>query len=76
MSLTNGNDVLLYLVDLSASFDWLRKDIFFKTLKDTINLDLRNIIIDFLSERKITVEIDGENSSVKSLPLGFVQGSI
>jgi len=74
--LDKRSDALLYSVDLSATFDLLRKDISYRTLKDSIDQDLMNITIDFISERKMIVEINGKRFAVKSVPLGCVQGPI
>jgi len=71
-----GLDTLLYSVDLLATFDLLRKDIFYDTLKDDLHPDLMDIIMDFLSDRKVVLEIDSKVSTTRDIPLGCVQGSI
>lgn len=70
------NNAVLYSVDLSAAFDLLRPKTFWRTLKDDIDDDLMSIIMDFLSERKMLVEVDGLQSKIMPVPLGCVQGSI
>jgi len=68
--------VLLYSTDLSAAFDVLNKNIFYQTLRGDIADDLMSVIMDFLSERRLVVEIEGMQSSPRNIQLGCVQGSI
>jgi len=71
-----GQGCSMYSIDLSAAFDLLRKNTFVHQAKDTIDPDLLSVLADFLSERKMVVEIDGKVSSSKHVPLGCVQGSV
>jgi len=50
-SLDDKKLTMLYSCDLSAAFDLLRKRTFFNTLKDVLDKDIMNIIMDFLSDR-------------------------
>lgn len=74
--LDKGNIVGTYSLDLSAAFDLLRPDILQATLSNVISPGLLNTIMDFLSERKFCVEVNGKRSNAKSLKVGCVQGSI
>jgi len=69
--------VAVYSMDLSAAFDLLRVDIMLETLKEIeISHGLAKVIEDFLTWRRIYVEVSGERSKQVSMPLGCVQGSI
>jgi len=63
-------------VDLSAAFDLLRPKTFMRSLMGIIDEDLIWILWDFLTERTMHVEVDGQKSSTKKLTLGCVQGSV
>jgi len=71
-----GKKCLLYSVDLSAAFIYLRKNVFYKTLKGIIDDDLLKILMDFLSDRMFIVECDSIKSSPRAMELGCVQGSV
>jgi len=67
---------ILYSVDLSAAFDLLRPDLFYKMFRDKLTEGLMFAIMDFLTNRKFVVEIDKQKSKVVNLDRGCVQGSI
>jgi len=69
-------NVVVYSLDLSAAFDMLRVDTFVEILKDDIPEWLLSVIIDFLTERRCTVGVEGSRSSLRDVPLGCVQGSV
>jgi len=69
--------VAMYSMDLSAAFDVLRPDIMDVRLRElNITHHLRKIIKDFLTHRKIYVDIEGHKSELRDLKTGCVQGSI
>jgi len=70
------NSAVLYSVDLSAAFDLLRPKTFWKTLNNHIEDDLMAIIMNFLTNRSMMVEVEGKISEVVLVELGYVQGSI
>jgi hypothetical protein len=74
-TLDQGKAVGVYSVDLSSAFDLLRVDTFDKVMSGKLSNGLRKAIIDFLTDRKITVEVDGEKSAEMPLEIGCVQGS-
>ncbi len=74
-ALDEGSIVAVYSVDLSAAFDLLRIDTFDKIISSYISSGLRHSLIEFLKERKITVDIDGHRSNIGKLEVGCVQGS-
>jgi len=74
--LEDENGCLMYSVDLSAAFDLLRKNTFREQLKDVMDPDLLSVIMDFLTDRQMVVEIDGKTSTSRAVRLGCVQGSV
>lgn len=74
--LDGGRACLMYSVDLSAAFDLLRKNTYYHTLKDDLDADLMDIIMDFLTGCSFRVEFDDCHSSMRTLSLGCVQGSV
>lgn len=69
--------VAVYSMDLSAAFDMLRPGQLFQTLKDmNISIPLSNMLMDFLHQRRIYVEVDEQKSQEVDMPIGCVQGSI
>lgn len=72
----DGQGCIVYSVDLSAAFDLLRRDTFAAQLRNVIDRDLLDIIMDFLSNRKMIVEVDGKRSGSVDVNLGCVQGSV
>jgi len=73
-----GKIACVYSVDLSAAFDLLRVDTLLETIssRTTISGGLKHILIDFLTERKMMVEVDNIRTDAIDLPIGCVQGSI
>jgi len=72
----NSRTVIVYSLDLSAAFDMLRADVFDRIIGAQLPHWLRRSILDFLSDRKCIVEVDGKRSTTRSVPLGCVQGSV
>ena len=70
-----GQFVIMYSMDLSAAFDLLRPDVFFENIAQKLSEGLRFSIMDFLTNRKMAVEVDGHITVPKDLKLGCVQGS-
>jgi len=69
--------VAVYTMDLSAAFDLLRPNILMNTLtKMGVSGGLAYVIKDFLSSRKIYVDINGQISQSIDMTVGCVQGSI
>lgn len=75
-NIDNKKVVGTYSVDLSAAFDLLRPDVFYQQLQSKIPLNLMQTIMDFLSCRKFSVELNGIRSTKRSLKVGCAQGSI
>ncbi len=73
-SADQGNVVGLYSIDLSSAFDVLRAGTFDKIMTGKISLGLRHVIINFLTERKILIEVNGLRSEEQSLDIECVQG--
>jgi len=61
---------------MSAAFDLLRPKTFWKTLAPSLDDDIILILIDFLCERKMLVEVEGARSKEMDVTLGCVQRSI
>jgi len=74
--LDEGQRCVVYSVDLSAAFDLLRKNTFAKQMRGVMDPDLLNITMDFLSDRKMSVEVSGKSSRLHEVRLGCVQGSV
>jgi len=68
--------VTTYSVDLSAAFDLLRPDLFYDNIKNTIPSNLMKTILDFLSGREFSVQLNNTRSLTRKLKVGCVQGSI
>ena len=76
-NLDDNKIVLLYSADLSAAFDMLRSESLVDTLiKCNINPNLVELIYNFLQGRTNFVQINEAYSTMKSVPLGCVQGSV
>jgi len=71
-----GQNCVVYSVDLSAAFDLLRKDTFAHQMEEVMDPDLLKITMDFLTERKMVVEVAGTQSCMKKVRLGCVQRSV
>jgi len=71
----NGHGIL-YSVDLSAAFDLLKPDLFYRMFKNKLSEGLMYAIMDFLTNRKFVVEVDNQQSQSINLDRGCVQGSI
>jgi len=73
-----GKMAYVYSVDLSAAFDLLRVDTLLEMIssRTTISSGLKHILIDFLTERKMLVEVENIRTDAIDLPIGCVQGSI
>lgn len=75
--LDNNRSVLMYSADLSAAFDMLRPETLTQTLVNiNINPNLTLLIRNYLSDRYSSVQINDSFSSMRSVPLGCVQGSV
>ena len=74
--LDNKKRAMMYSVDLSAAFDLLKPDKFFALFKNKISEGLMFCIMDFLQDRKFSVEIEGVRSDTLTLDRGCVQGSV
>jgi len=75
--LDNKKMVAMYSMDLSAAFDVLRPEIMeIRLCELNVSKPIRSIIKDFLTNRQIYVDIDGQKSDMKILKTGCVQGSI
>jgi len=74
--LDQKQNTILYSLDLSAAFDMLRQDKFYEIMKETIPGNIMRILIDFLSQRKCVVDVEGSLSTIRNVPLGCVQGSV
>jgi len=74
--LDEGKIIGTYSLDLSAAFDLLRPDIFYKQMKNTLPADILNVLMDFLSGRHFQVQIGNKRSKERLLKVGCVQGSI
>jgi len=74
--LENNGQGILYSVDLSAAFDLLKPDLFYRMFKNKLSEGLMFAIIDFLTNRKFVVEVDKHQSQSINLDRGCVQGSI
>jgi len=74
--LENNQIGILYSIDLSAAFDLLRPDTFFKLFQNKLTEGLLFAIMDFLTNQKFVVEVSGKRSEMKELDRGCVQGSI
>ena len=61
-ALDEGNVAIVYSIDLSAAFDLLRSDVFDEVVGTKISDGLRYAIMDFLTDRKILVEVEGVRS--------------
>jgi len=69
-------ETIMYSLDLSAAFDMLRVDKFHEMLQNKIPQNVMSILVDFLTSRQCVVEVDGNRSSIRDVPLGCVQGSV
>ena len=67
--------VTVYSTDLTAAFDLLRPAMFLKEVDGTLSKELECAVMDFLSNRKMIVEIEGNRSKEYKLDVGCVQGS-
>jgi hypothetical protein len=74
--LDSGRQGIIYSVDLSAAFDLLRPDKFAELFKNKLSEGLIFAVIDFLMGRKFCVNLNNNESEVKSLDRGCVQGSV
>jgi len=74
--LDQRNIALLYSIDLSAAFDLLNRNVFYQSLQHELDPDLMDVLLDFLSDRKLVVEVNGKQSIRKDVRLGCVQGSV
>ncbi len=74
-ALDEGNTVIVYSIDLSAAFDLLRSDKFYEVIGNDLSEGLGFAIMDFLTGRKITTEVEGHRSNLENLLVGCVQGS-
>jgi hypothetical protein len=70
----NNKHASIYSLDMSAAFDLLRPSVFHME-SSHINPGLLNIIIDFLSNRKIAIKVGNHVSGTENLNVGCVQGS-
>jgi len=70
--------VACYSMDLSAAFDVLRPGILMNLLINEMQISggLAFAISDFLSGRKLYIDIEGTKSDLKEMNIGCVQGSI
>ncbi len=69
--------ILLYSADLSAAFDMLRSESLVNILlRCGVGSNLVQLIFNFLQGRTSYVQINEAYSSMKSVPLGCVQGSV
>jgi len=75
-SLDSGKIVGSYSLDLSAAFDLLRPEILLHNLREILPNGLTSILMDFLSHRNFSVEVEGIRSRSRDLKVGCVQGSI
>jgi hypothetical protein len=76
-NLDMGKIVLMYSADLSAAFDMLRPDVLIKICRKKGFPEVINrVIFDYLTNRSGYVEIDGQSSILKHIPIGCVQGSV
>jgi hypothetical protein len=73
--LDDAKIVVVYSVDLSAAFDLLRNDVFDDIIGRKLSDGLRYSLLDFLSNRRLTVNIASSSSSAKRIEVGCVQGS-
>jgi len=75
--LDHGNKVIAYSTDLTAAFDLLRPNLLIKRLIELgIPHYMINVIFDFLTGRSCYVAINENNSYLKNVPFGCVQGSV
>ena len=76
-SFDNGYEVRGVFLDISKAFDkvW-HKGLIYKLKQNGISGKLRNLIIDFLSNRKQRVVLNGKYSSWTNIEAGVPQGSI
>jgi len=74
--LDQNKKVIVYSLDLSTAFDMLRVDKFYEMFKNKIPDWMMNVVIDFLTERKCVIEVDGCLSKERNVPIGCVQGSV
>ncbi len=75
-ALDNGKNGIIYSVDLSAAFDLLKPDKFFKLFKTKLSEGLLFAILDFLSGRRLKVHLNYDYSENKEIDRGCAQGSI
>jgi len=69
--------VAVYSMDLSAAFDLLRPNMMQEVLGQMgVSQHLKWLIGDFLTSRDFYVDVNGKCSSLKSMGIGCVQGSI
>ncbi len=65
----------IYSIDMSAAFDLLRPNVFHSEV-DGIDDGIMNVLMDFMSGRRIKVKLGGHESREESINVGCVQGSI
>ena len=76
-SFDDGLEVRSVFLDISKAFDKVWHDgVIFKLEQNGISGDLLNILIDFLSNRKQRVVLNGQFSAWASVNAGIPQGSI
>ena len=76
-SFDNGFEVKSVFLDISKAFDKVWHDgVIFKLEQNDISGDLLNILIDFLSNRKQRVVLNGQVSAWASVNAEVPQGSI
>ena len=76
-SFDNGFEVKSVFLDISKAFDKVWHDgVIFKLEQNDISGDLLNILIDFLSNRKQWVVLNGQVSAWASVNAEVPQGSI
>ncbi len=75
-TLDEGNDAMIYSIDLSAAFDMLRKDTLINNVKRTLGDNISSAVYDFLSDRKCLISVGDANSEILDVSIGCVQGSV
>ena len=77
-SLDEGNPVVLVLLDLSAAFDVIDRDILFERLETSygITADVLTWFKSYLCERSQSVMVGSTSSDSRRLDIGVPQGSV
>lgn len=73
----DGKYAAMYSLDLSSAFDMIDSKLFYERMRHRgIPDHLSDILMDFITEQDMFIQYEEENSMIRKLEYGCVQGSI